>query len=524
MSYRVLIPTAGVGSRLGHLTKHINKSLVSVGNRPTLSHQIEQFPPDCEFVIALGHKGDLVRQFLELAYPNKRFHFVSVSPFEGKGSGLGYTLICCANYLQQPFVFLSCDTLVTEVIPSPIEDWMGYANLTNSDLYRTLEVKDNRVNDILEKGAEGPGTRYPYIGLAGVANYRLFWDAMLSGGSPAIEQGEAYGLRRILIQNSIRARQFDWQDAGTVNTLQETRIKYTRTDEPNILEKETEAIWLLNKEVIKFSTDKTFIQNRVKRSKILSAFVPSVVSSSANLFTYHKVNGQVLSAVVNLPLFHQLLTHAKRFWKPAKLSVAQKSEFQERCYKFYKLKTEERVDAFYKKFDRKDGTEPINNEKMPTLAALLSQVDWRSLSNGLPGRFHGDFHFENILWDYETGQFTFLDWRQDFAGDLQVGDIYYDLAKLLHGLIVSHDLIAKDHFQVNWVANQITFKLLRKQELVECEQYFYDWCRNNGYSPKRVRLITALVYLNIAALHHFPYSLLLFALGKRLLNHELIRT
>ena len=51
--------------------------------------------------------------------------------------------------------------------------------------------------------------------------------------------------------------------------------------------------------------------------------------------------------------------------------------------------------------------------------------------------FPGDFHFENILYDQITDSFKFIDWRQNFAGDLFVGDRYYDFAKLLHGIIVS---------------------------------------------------------------------------------------
>jgi len=38
---------------------------------------------------------------------------------------------------------------------------------------------------------------------------------------------------------------------------------------------------------------------------------------------------------------------------------------------------------------------------------------------------------------------------------------------------------------------------------------------------KKVRVLTALVYLNIAALHHSPYNQLLFALGKTMLSHEI---
>ena len=66
MSYRVFIPTAGIGSRLGKITRYINKSLVTVANRPVLSHLIDKFPKNCEFVIALGFKGEIVKEFLEL--------------------------------------------------------------------------------------------------------------------------------------------------------------------------------------------------------------------------------------------------------------------------------------------------------------------------------------------------------------------------------------------------------------------------------------------------------------------------
>ena len=75
MSYRVVIPTAGVGSRLLEQTENINKSLINVSNKPVISHIIESFPNDVEFVIALGHKANLVRDFIELTYPKRTFFF-----------------------------------------------------------------------------------------------------------------------------------------------------------------------------------------------------------------------------------------------------------------------------------------------------------------------------------------------------------------------------------------------------------------------------------------------------------------
>lgn len=199
MSYRVCIPTAGTGSRLGSLTKFINKSLVGIANRPTLSHLIEQFPADTEFVITLGHMGHLVREFVELAYPERQFFFAEVDPFEGPGSGLGLSLLACKQHLQQPFVFMSCDTLVKEPIPAPVENWMAFSELADLLLYRTLAIEGEQVAAICEKGVGKGDTHKAYIGLAGIQDYQSFWAAMQNGGSEAIETGEASWHARLIV-------------------------------------------------------------------------------------------------------------------------------------------------------------------------------------------------------------------------------------------------------------------------------------------------------------------------------------
>ena len=77
-NYKVFIPCAGIGSRLGGLVKNINKGLVSVDNKPVLSHIIEKFDEEIEIVVALGYKGNYVKQFLKIAYPNRNFTFVNI--------------------------------------------------------------------------------------------------------------------------------------------------------------------------------------------------------------------------------------------------------------------------------------------------------------------------------------------------------------------------------------------------------------------------------------------------------------
>jgi choline kinase len=520
MSYRVFIPTAGTGSRLGKLTKYINKSLVSIANRPVISHQIEQFPEDCEFVIALGHKGNLVKDFLELTYPKKKFHFAKVDPFEGSGSGLGLSMLACEDFLQEPFIFLSCDTLVKEIIQPPNHNWMGYSKVNDLMSYRTLDIVNERVNEICEKGVIKESLQ-AYIGISGIYDYKDFWQAMHKGKILAIEKGESYGLSSIINNGVVKPYQFTWFDSGLPEKLKEAREAYRQIDEPNILEKENEAIWFIRKKVIKYSDDEKFISNRVKRTTELKGFIPEILASKKNMYYYQKAEGEVLSKSITIPLFEKLLKHSQSFWIKERLSDADSIKFKKSCKIFYKDKTRERIELFYKNFNKFDVVQSINGQEQILLIDLLNLIDWDWLCDGLPGRFHGDFHFENILWSSENKNFTFLDWRQDFAGSLTSGDIYYDFAKLMHGLIVSHDLISKNHFTVKWNNDTIVYDLYRKQILVECEQQFNIWLQLNGYDLKKVRVLTALIYLNIAALHHYPYSLLLYGLGKKLLSDEL---
>ena len=75
MALRVIIPTAGLGKRLLNLTKDINKSLITVANKPVISHIIDSFSKSTEFVIPLGYQGKKVKEFLKLAYPKKKIFF-----------------------------------------------------------------------------------------------------------------------------------------------------------------------------------------------------------------------------------------------------------------------------------------------------------------------------------------------------------------------------------------------------------------------------------------------------------------
>lgn len=523
MKYKVCIPVAGLGSRLEQLTKHVNKSLVSVANKPILTHIIEKFPKDIEIVMPLGYKKETVTEFLSLAYPDRKFSFAVVDPYEGPGSGLGLSMLCCRHHLDCPFIFISCDTLVDEEIPEPTINWMGYATVDDPLPYRCIRKdRDNSVTELCEKGETK--NVFPYIGLSGIYDHALFWKIMEDNRDKgSVQIGESFALRQMLENGKIQARPFTWNDTGNPKALRQSRKKYSRPDDPNILDKPDEAIWFVGDRVIKYSAKETFIRDRVERSRMMSGFVPPIIDSTKNMYAYQKVEGEVLSKEINLPIFERLLWYSGEFWKEHPLSPNQQEEFFETCRKFYEDKTRDRVEMYFKTFDKRDCCGKINGIEVPTIKQLLAKVDWKRMSRGKPVRFHGDFHFENILTDPSGTRFFFLDWRQEFGGVMEYGDLYYDLGKLNHGIIMCHELVNKNLFSVDDSnPEEVRYDFHRKQILCECESYFEDYLQKQGFDVLKVKLMTFLIYLNIAALHHDPYCHLLFHLGKLGLHRTLL--
>ncbi|MDC3325685.1 hypothetical protein OAV69_02480 [Gammaproteobacteria bacterium] len=520
--YKVVIPSAGKGARLKDLSKHINKALVSVNQKPSISYVIEKFPEEIEIVIALGYQGDSVKDFLLIAYPNRKFTFVDIDLYEGKGSGLGYSLLKCQDYLDCPFIFIPNDSIIEEEIPLPETNWMGYSTLHDTTQYRSLNILNGFVDNILPK--ESSGDVYPYIGLCGIKDHKLFWKNMNEGiNKGSIEIGESYGLKMLLTSEKIIAEKFTWHDTGNLPSLDEAKRYLPKNQvDAHILDKPDESIWFCNKKVIKFHIDQSFIAERVKRADALHGYVPPITNYSDNMYAYDLIEGSVLSRRPTPKVFSSFLDYMSDFWIKPNANDINIKKFYKGCSKFYKDKTYERLDLFLKRFEVIDREIIINDTKVPKYKKVLELIDWDDMSTGVPVRFHGDLHFENILCtNDQESPFFLLDWRQNFAGELNFGDIYYDLAKLNHGLIISHEIINNNQFNIDVHPDRVDFDFHRKHLLSDCQETLQTWVIKNGYDWLKVKKLTNLIFLNIAPLHDHPYSLLLYYFGLSSLWNDL---
>lgn len=511
--YKVLIPTAGVGSRLGDHCDHVNKTLVPVANRPIISHIIEKFPPDVELIIDLGHKGELVKEFLTLAYPDRNFTFIWANR-----KGLTADLCDYRDILQCPFIFFTNDAIVTENIPEPDRDWIGYANIRAGHDYRSVVADSWDCTVVKALGEKGAHTEaQAYIGICGINDYKAFWASMdkaMTDGTTS--QGESFALAEMVSSRPVKGYAFTWYDTGTVEALAHANKVFGKEDDPNILPKAQEHIWFCNDRVIKFSTDRDFITQRVERAKSLAGYVPAIEGSTPNMYCYKMIEGKVLSNTITMSRFKEFLAWLEGLWGDRQLLTAEVREVYRR---FYQDKTLKRVQAYFDRFGYQDSEQCINGVDVPSVAELLDRVDWAWISEGIPVRFHGDLHPENTL---DTGGgFSLLDWRQNFGGMSDYGDVYYDLAKLWHGMIVSHGIIHKGLYEIDIDGTVVNFDLLRRQILIDCETWLQQYLIRHHYDCHKVKVLTSLIYLNIATLHHQPYAEMLFHLGKSMLSNLL---
>ena len=513
---KVFIPCAGLGSRLVDLTKNYNKAMVSLGHKPLISYIIEHFTSKTEFVIALGYKGNLLKEFLIKTYPNFKFNFVNISTFRGSGASLGLTILSCEKYLNERFIFCACDSISKNKLKKCNENWVGVSNSkVNLKHYRSIKRNQKFLDKIYPKNSNLDAL--PYIGIAGIKSYKEFWYYLKNTNIQNFKMGEIYSINQIAKNTKVHIRKFDWIDGGNLKDLTLNQNKFLST-EINILPKDNENIWFVNGKVIKYSKNKTFISERVSRAKKLYPFVPKIISYSDNMYAYKFIKGSVFSKNPNIKSLNNLLIFCKKFWKNQKnLDL---NRFYEDCYNFYYNKTLDRIRQFNSKNKKPEKIKSINNICVEKINFLMNQINWDNLQKGIPVRFHGDLHFENIIVTYKN-HFKFLDWRQNFSGNLLTGDIYYDLAKIYHGIIVSHEQVKSNNFYVNYIdENKVNIKININKSLRNCEQFFRTWILENNYDLEKVITLTSLIYINIAPLHHYPYNEFLYYLGKLILTNE----
>lgn len=505
VEYKVLLTTSGLGSRLGNLTKFTNKSLVRVGDKPVISHIIETYPKNIEFVVTLGHYGSHVKQYLTLAHSDRNITFVEVDNYMGEGSSLLYSISLCEEHLQCPFVFHACDTLLPKNYIAEVDftsNWSVGGVGDNSQSYRTLNCLNKKISSINEKGEQN--FDYVYVGVSGFYDYEIFWNTC-KNILKTVNTSDLSDCHVICKMNDFSVISIgDWYDIGNIDALKRTRSKIKATIQ--VLDKEDENIFVLNDFVIKFFHNKKICYDRVLRSTSLGGLTPKLLDSTENFYKYEYVVADLLSDVVNRIKFSELLQ-----WAKENLWVSKEQEnFYDNALSFYRDKTLLRIEKFLDKHNLLDEVNYINGIEVPRIKDLIAQINFEDIIGKEPTGFHGDFILDNIL---ISDTFTLIDWRQDFNGIIESGDMNYDLAKLNHNLVLNHDMLYHDYFKIDF-SKGIECDVHVKKSLIDCKSILKEFCEENGINFNNIEILTALIWINMSPLHEHPLDMFLYYFGK----------
>lgn len=514
---KVLITCSGIGKRMGVYTEYTNKALIKIGDKFTIDYIIDLYKHinNVEFIITLGYYGDFVKQYLEITYTNLKFTFVNVDIFDGPNSSLIYSLKCTQNYLQEPFIYITCDTIILDNLNydndyNIKENKLFVYKYDNSINYASVKCNNNKITNIYHKNQKIYD--YIYIGNSEIYDIKTFWNTLNIIYNNNINNHYNLGDVDIyinMIENNNIFKYYTvnkYFDGGNINVF---NSELNKNKQYNVLTKYNESISFHNNIVVKFFHNKQKNLKRVNRTKYLNNTNVNILRYSDNFHVLEKINSKPLSEYLEINIIYKLLIWASiNLW----ITTEKPTNFNNILYDFYYNKTMKRISMFLNNKQLIDYT-IINNINIGPINNLINRIDFNKLCNAEPYNFHGDFILDNIL--LQNNKFILIDWREEFGNNQECGDKYYDLAKLKHNIYLNHNNLENNLFKINVINdNTCNVELKCNYNLIYQLNDYNKFIKENNLDAQKINILMSLIWINMAPLHEEPLSSFLFNFGK----------
>jgi NDP-sugar pyrophosphorylase family protein len=179
MAVDVLIATAGMGSRMTVASDQLHKGPLPYLDKPVLWHLISSVPEHLQIGILLGYKGKQIRDFCEIALPEKDIVFIEVDDWFSDVAGTAYSLTCAEEKLSSSFWYLPCDGYFAEDVfdQTSAESifFVKHVEAEVSVFYQTFRLdRESRIRDSLHKLA-GLTNVVAFTGIMKVASKSEFF-------------------------------------------------------------------------------------------------------------------------------------------------------------------------------------------------------------------------------------------------------------------------------------------------------------------------------------------------------------
>ncbi len=496
----VLILSAGYGRRMGPFSRMVNKGLIPYGDKPLISHIIEKFPLDTKYVIACGHMGSQVKDYVSNVHKEKNIVFVDIPDFTEGKTGPATTVQYCAEHIKDGFILLACDTLFEFNWQSRLDhSWIGVYPV-DSHLAKDYDWIERDGDDIVAIHNKEPSSKAvdAFIGFLYDKDGSFLKNLQDNKAKENIEGFSGLALKAHTVKR--------WLDFGTYEKWKELNKDFPETSFP----KPNEIFYHDNNKVVKFFIDDKNVSSRVARVKENPNCMPNNLQGIGNFLIHDWVKGDIVYNQITPVLFQKMIQWCEdKLWKPGYNENAENI-----CHKFYYTKTKERLFQLRAKYS--DWSEPrsVNGRTVKSIDEYLDEIDWTWLCQTNVWTFiHGDLHFDNTIYDPLSDKFTAIDWRTDFAGELY-GDLYYDLAKMLGGIYLNYQKIKKEQYGYLENNDNAVIDVPSVNDAHLYEQSLKTWVLDKGLDWKKIKTLVPLIYLNMSPLHDYPFDKFLVSLAQ----------
>lgn len=230
-STKVIIPVAGIGSKLRPHTHTQPKALVPVAGKPILSHIVDNLIEAGmrEFIFIVGYLGNKVEEYIRTTYPGIHKTFIVQEPREGTGHAvwLARHLIHDSDELIIALGDTIFDVELREVISQP-ESSLGVKKVEDPRLYGVAELDENGyIRHVVEKPPI-PKSNLALVGIYKIKEGKDLMDSldkMIAAGHRTAGEFHLTDGIMILLESGAKIRTFpveNWYDCGSKDSLLET--------------------------------------------------------------------------------------------------------------------------------------------------------------------------------------------------------------------------------------------------------------------------------------------------------------
>jgi len=225
---KVIIPVAGVGTRLRPHTYSTPKPLLYVAGKPVLNHVLEpivELAPE-EIIFVVGYLGDQIKDYVE-----SNFSFKARFVYQKELLGLGFAVDLALREIDGgPVMVVLGDTIVkcdlNKFVDSS-DNVLGLMPVDDPKRFGIAEIRDSRVVSLVEK-PENPESNLAVIGLYYFKDSHTLKDSLgrhIATGKTTRGEIQLTDALELMIKDGVAFAPFEvdqWLDCGKKETLLET--------------------------------------------------------------------------------------------------------------------------------------------------------------------------------------------------------------------------------------------------------------------------------------------------------------